>query len=234
MLNLTKAYFGYSMNSKAYRVYNKISLTIEESIHVVFDEVDSLKPKNIDNNDDDINVIENKANNINMRYQTSQDSNKKESMKIASHLEQDQQFPKSSRIVKDHPIDQILGDPSQGVNTRSSLRNVCNNMAVVSEIEPNNIEKAETGECWLMAIEEELNQFERNNVWTLVPRPTHQSIIGTKWVFRNKNDENGIIIRNKARLVAQGFNQEKSIDYEETFAPIVRLKAIRMLLAFVC
>jgi hypothetical protein len=150
------------------------------------------------------------------------------------HLEQDQQFPKSWGIVKDHPIDQILGDPSQGVNTRSSLRNVCNNMAFVSEIEPKNIEEAETDECWLMAMEEELNQFERNNVWTLVPRPTHQSIIGMKWVFWNKKDENGIIIRNKARLAAQAFSQEEGIDYEETFAPIARLEAIRMLLAFAC
>jgi len=107
-------------------------------------------------------------------------------------------------------------------------------MSFVLEIEPKNIEEAETDECWLMAIEEELNQFERNNVWTLVPRPTHQSIIGTKWVFRNKKDENGIIIRNKARLVAQGFNQEEGIDYEETFAPVTRLEAIRMLLAFAC
>jgi hypothetical protein len=227
-------FLGYSMNSKAYRVYNKRSLTIEESMHVVFDEVDSLKPKIVDDDDNDINVIENKVNDIKMRDQASQVSNKEESIKNASHLEQEQQFPKSWRIVKDHPIDQILGDPSQGVNTRSSLRNVCNNMAFVSEIEPKNIEEAETDEFWLMVMEEELNQFERNNVWTLVPRPTHQSIIGTKWVFRNKKDENGIIIRNKARLVAQGFNQEEGVDYEETFAPVTRLEAIRMLLAFAC
>jgi hypothetical protein len=94
-------------------------------------------------------------------------------MKNASLLEQEQQLPKSWRIVKNHPIDQILGDPSQGVNTRSSLRNVCNNVAFVSEIEPKNIEEAETDESWLIAMEEELNQFERNNVWTLVPRPSH-------------------------------------------------------------
>ena len=72
-------------------------------------------------------------------------------------------------------------------------------------------------------MQEELNQFERNEVWELVPRPNDQSVIGTKWVYRNKMDENGIIIRNKARLVAQGYNQQEGIDYEETFAPVARL-----------
>ena len=65
-----------------------------------------------------------------------------------------------------------------------------------------------------------------------MPRPQNQSVIGTRWVFRNKIDENGIIIRNKVRLVAQGFNQEEGINYEETFALVARLEAIRMLLAF--
>ena len=72
-------------------------------------------------------------------------------------------------------------------------------------------------------MQEELNQFERNEVWELVPRPNDQSVIGTKWVYKNKMDENGIIIRNKARLVAQGYNQQEGIDYEETFAPVARL-----------
>ncbi|RVW19492.1 putative mitochondrial protein [Vitis vinifera] len=73
-------------------------------------------------------------------------------------------------------------------------------------------------ENWMIAMQEELNQFERSEVWELVPRPSNQSVIGTRWVFRNKMDENGIIVRNKARLVAQGFNQEEGIDYEETLS----------------
>ena len=83
-------------------------------------------------------------------------------------------------------------------------------------------------------MQEELNQFERNNVWTLVSRPKNYSIIGTKWVFRNKLDEHKNVIRNKARLVAKGYNQEEEIDFDETFVPVARLEAIRLLLAYAC
>ena len=82
-------------------------------------------------------------------------------------------------------------------------------------------------------MQEELNQFEKSKVWTLVPLPKGHSVIGTKWVFRNKLDENGKLIKkNKAMLVAQGYNQQEGIDYDETFAPVARLEAIKMLLAF--
>ena len=83
-------------------------------------------------------------------------------------------------------------------------------------------------------MEEELAQFEKNEVWTLVPSPSNHPIIGTKWVFRNKLNEDGKIVRNKARLVAQGYSQEEGIDYDETYAPVARLEAIRMLLSFAC
>ncbi|XP_074318888.1 uncharacterized protein LOC141655722 [Silene latifolia] len=79
---------------------------------------------------------------------------------------------------------------------------------------------------------EELNQFERSKVWHLEPRPRDHSVIGTKWVFRNKLDDAGVIVRNKARLVVQGYNQQEGIDYDETFAPVARLEAIRLLIAF--
>ncbi|GJV28167.1 retrovirus-related pol polyprotein from transposon TNT 1-94 [Tanacetum coccineum] len=77
-------------------------------------------------------------------------------------------------------------------------------------------------------------QNHTNDVWELVPLPISQSVIGTKWVFRNKLDENGIVSRNKARLVAQGYNQQEGIDYDETYAPVARLESIRILLAIAC
>ncbi|GJW35487.1 retrovirus-related pol polyprotein from transposon TNT 1-94 [Tanacetum coccineum] len=89
-------------------------------------------------------------------------------------------------------------------------------------------------ESWIVAMQEELNQFIANDVWELVPQPRNMTIIGTKWVFRNKLDENGVVSRNKARLVAQGYNQQEGIDYDETYAPVARLESIRILLAYAC
>lgn len=82
-------------------------------------------------------------------------------------------------------------------------------------------------------MQEELNNFKCNKVWTLVERPTKEhNVIGTKWIFKNKQDEHGIIIRNKARLVAQGNSQVEGLDFDETFAPVARLESIRILLAY--
>ncbi|KAJ9553348.1 hypothetical protein OSB04_017393 [Centaurea solstitialis] len=76
------------------------------------------------------------------------------------------------------------------------------------------------------------NNWQRNLVWTLVHKTSRKTIIGLKWVFRNKLDEHGIVIRNKARLVAQGYRQEEGVDYDETFALVARLEAIRLFLAY--
>jgi hypothetical protein len=81
-------------------------------------------------------------------------------------------------------------------------------------------------------MQEELENFEWNQVWVLVPPPLDCHPIGTKWVYKNKQSEYGVVVRNKARLLAQGFCQKEGIYYKETFAPIARLEAIRILLAF--
>ena len=81
---------------------------------------------------------------------------------------------------------------------------------------------------------DELLQFQRNDIWTLVPKLKSEHIIGTKWIFRNKTDEEGNVIRNKARLVAQGYSQMEGVDYDETFALVACMESIRILLALVC
>ena len=101
-------------------------------------------------------------------------------------------------------------------------------MDMVSLIEPTSIDEALQDNDWIMAMQEELNQFTRNDVWDLVPKPKGFNIIGTKWVFRNKLSEQGEVVINKARLVAQGYSQQEGIDYTETFAPIDRTESIRL------
>nr|GEU81096.1 retrovirus-related Pol polyprotein from transposon TNT 1-94 [Tanacetum cinerariifolium] len=102
----------------------------------------------------------------------------------------------------------------------------------LAEIEPKKLIEALEEEGWVLAMTEELNQFKRNKVRTLVPKPYDKTIIGLKWVFRNKMDEEGVVTKNKVRLVAKGYIQEEGIDYDETFALVARLKAIRIFLAY--
>jgi hypothetical protein len=83
----------------------------------------------------------------------------------------------------------------------------------------------------VVALQEELNNFTRNEVWYLVPRP-NQNVVGTKWVFRNKQDEHGVVTRNKARLMAKGYSQVEGLDFDETYAPVARLESIRILLSY--
>ena len=138
---------------------------------------------------------------------------------------------KRIRLLKDHPIENILGNIESIVRTRNQL-NKMSNVAFISTIEPKNPKEASSDDSWILAMQEELNQFTRNDVWELVPRPKDKTIIGTKWVYKNKMNEQGEVDRNKARLVAQCYCQEEGIDYDETFATVARLEAIRILLAF--
>ncbi|GJR71796.1 retrovirus-related pol polyprotein from transposon TNT 1-94 [Tanacetum coccineum] len=134
---------------------------------------------------------------------------------------------------KTHPLENVIGNLNQRT-LRSQAQDKSNFFCFISTIEPKNINEALKDENWVMAMQEELNQFKTNDVWELVPNPMDMTIIGTKWVYRNKLDENGVVTRNKARLVAQGYNQQEGIDYDETYAPVARLESIRILLAYAC
>ncbi|GJZ58172.1 putative ribonuclease H-like domain-containing protein [Tanacetum coccineum] len=122
----------------------------------------------------------------------------------------------NTRIHKDNPIKNMIGDVKSTIQIRRMIKST-SEQGFLSAVE---------------AIQEELLQFKLQQVWKLVDLPNRKRAIGTKWVFRNKKDERGIVIRNKARLVAQGHIQEEGIDYEEVFAPMARIEAIRLFLAY--
>jgi hypothetical protein len=134
-------------------------------------------------------------------------------------------------IQRDHPMNSILGDIHKGVTTRSRVAHFCEHYSFASSIEPYRVEDALRDLDWVLAMQEELNNFTRNEVWHLVPRPK-QNVVGTKWVFHNKQDEHGVVTRNKARLVAKGYSQVEGLDFGETYAPVARLESIRILLAY--
>ncbi|XP_075082976.1 uncharacterized protein LOC142166947 [Nicotiana tabacum] len=94
------------------------------------------------------------------------------------------------------------------------------------------VDEALKDDYWVKVMKDELDQFERNKVWDLVPKPSNASIVGTKCVFINKLNESGQVVRKKARLVAQGYSQQEGTDYDKTFAPVARLESIRILLVF--
>jgi hypothetical protein len=101
-------------------------------------------------------------------------------------------------------------------------------------LEPKNFNEASKDDHWVKAMNEELDQIEKNNTWEMVQRPEGKNVIGSKWIFKNKLNEQGQVIRNKVRLVCKGYAQIEGLDFDETFAPVERLEAIRMFLAYAC
>ncbi|GJX81273.1 putative ribonuclease H-like domain-containing protein [Tanacetum coccineum] len=156
----------------------------------------------------------------------------------------------TTRIHKDHHLDQVIGNLQSATQTRNMLKNLeehgfvstiqqrtnhkdlqnCLFACFLSQEEPKKVIHALKDPSWIEAMHEELQQFKLQEVWTLVDLPNEKRAIGSKRVFRNKKDERGIVIRNKARLVAQGYTQEEGIDYDEVFAPVARIEAINAFL----
>ncbi|GJY61702.1 putative ribonuclease H-like domain-containing protein [Tanacetum coccineum] len=155
-----------------------------------------------------------------------------------------------------HPQSLIIGDHTSAVQTRSKVNKTptgesafisyihdqqrnnhtdfqhCLFACFLSQVKPRSVAQALEDPSWVDAMQEEMQQFKFQNVWVLVDLPEGKYAIGTKWILKNKRDARGIVVRNKARLVAQGHRQEEGIDYDEVFAPVARIEAIRLFLAF--
>ncbi|GJV87614.1 retrovirus-related pol polyprotein from transposon TNT 1-94 [Tanacetum coccineum] len=220
-------FVGYSLNSKAFRVFNSRRRIVEENLHIRFSE---STPNAVGSGPDWLFDID--ALTITMNY---------EPIVAGTHSHDDGSKPLSDDRKK---VDEVKKYECN--DQRRRYVNNTNNINVASTNEVNAVVRKQ---AWTLfdpqfaSLEdynifdfsrnvEELLQFKLQEVWTLVDLPNGKRAIGTKWVFRNKNDERGIVIRNKARLVAQGYTQEEGINYDEVFAPVARIEAIRLFLAY--
>ncbi|GJT71170.1 retrovirus-related pol polyprotein from transposon TNT 1-94 [Tanacetum coccineum] len=143
-------------------------------------------------------------------------------------------FEHLGRWTKDHPIANVIGNPSRSVSMRKQLQTDamwCYFDAFLTSVEPKNFKQAMTKPSWIDAMQEEIHEFQRLEVWELVSCPDKVLLIKLKWIYKVKTDEFGGVLKNKARLVAQGFRQEEGIDFEESFAPVARIEAIRIFIA---
>ncbi|GJT12394.1 retrovirus-related pol polyprotein from transposon TNT 1-94 [Tanacetum coccineum] len=135
-------------------------------------------------------------------------------------------FEHLGRWTKDHLIANVIGDPSRSVSIRKQLETDamwCYFDAFLTFIEPKNFKQAMTELSWIDAMQEEIHEFERLQVWELVPCPDKVMLIKLKWIYKVKTNEFSRVLKNKARLVAQGFRQEEGIDFEESFASVARI-----------
>ncbi|GKE32776.1 putative ribonuclease H-like domain-containing protein, partial [Tanacetum coccineum] len=135
---------------------------------------------------------------------------------------------------KDHPMENIIGNPSRLVSTQKQLATDalwCLYNSVLSKVKPKNFKNVVNEDCWFNIIQEEIHEFDRLQVWELVPRTECVMIITLKWIYKVKLDEYGDVLKNKAWLVAKGYRHEEDIDFEESFAPVTQIGPIRIFIA---
>nr|GEY30921.1 retrovirus-related Pol polyprotein from transposon TNT 1-94 [Tanacetum cinerariifolium] len=133
------------------------------------------------------------------------------------------------RWTKDHPLEQVIGNPSQSVKTRRQLESdgeMCMFALTVSQTEPKNIKEAMADSAWIESMQEELHQFDRSEVWELVDRPLCKNVINMKWLWKNKRDEENTVIQNKSRLVAKGYATWKELISKNHSHPLLGWKLL--------
>ncbi|KAL4014323.1 hypothetical protein IC575_026525 [Cucumis melo] len=218
-------FFGYSQNSCAYRVFNNISGSAIKTINVVINDLDSAI-KQINNEEDETPNMSEARTTSSLEVPKADnpyaDSDKSLEKSSKENITKKSELIPSADVKKNHPTSSIIGDPSARMQTRRKEKidymKMVADLCYISTFEPSTVNSALRDEYWLNAMQEELLQFRRNNVWTLVSKPEGVNVIGTKWVFKNKIDEAGCVTKNKARLVALGYTQVEGIDFDETFA----------------
>nr|GEW53629.1 retrotransposon protein, putative, unclassified [Tanacetum cinerariifolium] len=296
-------FVGYSNQSRAYKVFNKKTRVIMETIHVNFDELphmvsdqlsydpapecqsmalnhDSLSPANQRQaNVPQVDKTVTTSNELNFLFSPMFDELLNGSSKVVSkssavsaadapyqrqnhttllnihttpaptyqgetssrHVDSSnmhtfyQRYPSEHRWTKDHPLEQVIRNPSQSVRTRRQLESdaeMCMFALTVSRTEPKNIKEAMTDSAWIKSMQEEPHQFDRLDVWELVDGQLCTNVINLKWLWKNKHDEENTVIRNKSRLVAKGYAQKEGVNFEESFVPVARLEAVRLFIAY--
>ncbi|GKE12397.1 retrovirus-related pol polyprotein from transposon TNT 1-94 [Tanacetum coccineum] len=257
---------GYSTQSKGYRVYNKRTKLIVESIQLRFDVIKEMPETSVANDTSGLALKRKKASDYDKSDSVPQLQNVSHSADTTAPIQQEldilfgllydeffnavQEVTESSscnignsnmhtfnqpqdseyRWTKDQPLTQVCGNPSKPVQTRRQLATdpkICMFALTVSTAEPENIKEAMVDSAWIKAMQEELHQFDKLQVWELIDK----NLIKLKWLWKNKKDEDQIVIRNKAQLVAKCYAQEEGIDFEESFAPVARLEAVRIFIA---
>ncbi|GJT07507.1 retrovirus-related pol polyprotein from transposon TNT 1-94 [Tanacetum coccineum] len=235
-------FVGYSKESTAFKVYNKHTRKIHESMNVNFDEISEMASKqfnlepitkslttNVETSNNEISSHEGEV------FHEVSESFQEESS--SSSLNDDVQQSLEEVMVPPTNTQSISNNMVPNVNEASSSHNVFNERLEDAYFDAIVLSLLALAEAlkdvdWVSAMQDELDQFARLKVWRLVPRPDGKTIIKTKWIFKNKKDESSLVIRNKARLVAVGYCQQEGIDYDETFAPVARIEAIRLFLAY--
>ncbi|GJY63240.1 putative ribonuclease H-like domain-containing protein [Tanacetum coccineum] len=276
-------FVGYSMNSKAFRVYNIRTRKVEENLHIRFLEdkpiiagdgpkwlfdIDVLTksmnyvPVVAGTNSNDFvdgSLFDSSSNNANNdEPQPSSDVKKKDDEDVNKESGIDDQERPRNNTQDVNTARPSINTASTNVNTGSLNINIVSPTVTTALLEathvdffgdeieldmsnitttylvpkPKKVIQTLTDPSWIEAMQDELLQFKLQKVWTLVDLPYGKRAIRTKWVYRNKKDERGIVIRIKSRLVAQGYTQEERIDYDEVFAPVARIEAIRLFLAY--
>nr|GFC06813.1 retrovirus-related Pol polyprotein from transposon TNT 1-94 [Tanacetum cinerariifolium] len=226
-------FIEYSMSSKAFKVFNKRTSRVEENLHVEFLENKAIEKGagpnwlfDIDSLTKSMNYVPMDAGTNSTNFSGTKDAASQEVKKDVSSL----RYITLPNWVHDALLESSLSKPQDGCSPKVPEGNG-NTNPTASTSNPLTAQM-ETQTVEIPIPTEELLQFKIQNVWTLVDCPKGVRPIGTKWVLKNKKDERGIIVRNKARLVAQGHTQEEWIDYDEVFSPVARIEAIRLFLAY--